>query len=234
MATKLLGKLIDLPLDKRRQSAKVFFALYQSTAELSGLLQRVILIFENASETKKSIVLSKELVPLLEKTITQSRQFSDAMSKTTLVLDIVDPRLASLLVVSRNAKEVMLSSLGKALESSHIELQFSGLHPFTQFCFTISSTDLSQLNLNAAYEELDSATRSVDQSRAQQARQRLDRDLKSLLQEDRIGPRDFDRIGSLADQLKAQRVVLEEGRTALQALMSQQFTIDDLLAYQPS
>jgi hypothetical protein len=197
MATKLLGKLIDLPLDRRRQSAKVFFALYQSTTELSGLLQRIILIFEDASKRKKPIILSKELVPLLEEVIAQSRRFSSAMAKTINVLDIVDPRLASLLVVSRNAKEVMLSSLGKALESSHLELVFSGLHPFTQICFTISSADLSQLNLNAAYVELDSASRSVDQSRAQQARLTLERDLKSLLKEDRIGPHDFDRIGIL-------------------------------------
>lgn len=224
IANKLIGKKIDLAMDKKSRAAKAFLQLHNSFVEVDKTLGKVIDVFTEGCKNKKHIVLSKKFMELVPEIDSCSKDFLIALSRTMYSIEIIDPNLAIMLagIRSRKLGYLLLRSFYNA---SQLNVDFERLHPFKKISYTALDESLSGLNIDEYY------SRISDRESARKVHEELRDVIEHGILKGEIKPKDFKKICFFSKELRRHREKLGEARELLRMFISTAFSIEDLLFY---
>ena len=225
---KVAGKKIDLTLDDRRKAARKFLCLYYAVSDLE-ILSKEVAVELRAIIQEKDPTLSREWFRDISAAIDEtSQRFLEATQGLLEILRIFDPVLADtvssleahkfsfLLIAARGFETV-----GDKNESTEIE--------YTRPSDQLSSLDLMEnYNWYAAQRPLDHSKTIEWPSGVMLSFVADETDIRN----ERLNLRDAESMNRLADLLEHHLKSLSEARESLTKFLRENFTIDDLLAFQ--
>ncbi len=227
IATKLIGKKIDMTLDKKSRAAKAFLTFHNAFIELDDVLSKTIDLLDNACNRRKPVIFSKELLRLVPKIQEVSKSFLSSLSSTTAAIQIIDPRLSELLKIVASFKGTYFSPLAKLLLTNKFEVEFTGLHPFKTLSFTKPDSSVLEIDYETYYAMTADVTHLLIP--ASWAQEQLVKAMQQGISQYEIGPRDYDKARALCIELKEHRQRIAVAREALREFISKTFSIEDLL-----
>jgi len=254
MATKLIGKRLDLALDKKKKACKTFLAFLDSLSQLERLFGDFVKYIESFVAGKNSHIYRVHLERVTGELAKASRDFLENIEALGQVIYLYDSNLARLfsrmmhvkfgltLVASQFFQSVTdeydLRSDVADLDDRQPVMRFDRLavdNPYYRgLDFTLPSEELMRLNLNEAYDKIVSESDDLTPDGFLIFGTRASTDiLLNLVRhkyiEKRIGPDDIDVLIDLYPTLKSHQEVLRKARESLREFIRKNFSLEDLL-----
>jgi hypothetical protein len=226
-ATKLLGRTIDVALDKKSRAAKAFYSLYRSLDEVQGIIRSVIAVLDAASNSKKPIIFSQDIIKLAPKIKKVSEDFIKCLDPAISAIQIYDPKLSYLLSAVYSAKVGYVLSLSMILEQLNAEfvIDFKAARNLEQIRYNSPRKTLSHSELEALYQSVEMGNTPILGGNAPI----LMAEIGDSVIRNVVLPRDFDKLAELKEELSRHLAILSEAQGTLRLFISRTFTIDDLL-----
>lgn len=231
VVTKLVGKRLDMSLDRKSWAARSFLNFYDAVADLEDILHEVIGSLEVACDRRKPVIFSKNLIRLAPDIDKTSKEFLRTLNATMYAVEIFDPKLALLLCDIHYLKWRHLTALSEVFQNAQFSILFTGLHPFKKLSFTSPTEQALAIDFEEYYRTMPEVQRNKFRNAdSPDAHKKLVKFLVRNAVAKEIGPQDFEQALSLCKELQLHRAKLCEAHEALRAFIAGAFTLEDVLA----
>jgi len=224
MATKLLGKKVDLFLDDKKKAGSYFVRLYVAVSELEKALSVLLDGIEDLLDGKEEALPSYWLQDLSSKIDVASKQFLESVDDLSTILEIYDP------VLSRTVSHLghhKFSFLYAASEAFRIEEDEK--HNVTLIKYERPNDELMRIDFEKAYE-WDKANFNVHTfDEIEWPNNILMGYFGDEVVEGQFKPDDRVKIKEFYDVMKAHLSILSGAREELRKFIESNFSIEDVL-----
>lgn len=258
MATKLIGKRLDLALDKKKKACKTFLEFLDSFSRLESLFDQFVKYVESLVAGRNSHIYKAHLEKFTSELSDASKDFLKNLEAVGKVVYLYDPNLTRLFSRVMRVKLSLLTLITSEFfqpSSGEYEVQretdvmdFENIKlPVMRFdCyvvdnpyfrgldFTLPKDELMKLDLNEVYDNVrhesdDSPLDLFGTSRTRQSTDILLNLVKDKYLEKHIGPDDIDILIDLYPTFKSHQDVLRQARESLREFIRENFSLEDLL-----
>jgi hypothetical protein len=154
VSTKLIGKIIDISLDRRSCAAKTFLAFYNSFVSLEKLLEKIIAIFDEAQQKCKPAIFSKKMIEVADEIQEVSKDFLGCLNSTVNAIHIFDPKLAALLAEIRVGKGHWLS-IYDIFSDAKFNITAKARRNMENIIYTFPGKDAESIDLEKYYQNME-------------------------------------------------------------------------------
>jgi hypothetical protein len=257
VATKLVGKKLDLALDEKKKACKAFLKLLDSLTELESLLGDFIEFVETFVGGNNSQINRDALEKITKRLGGASSEFFDSLKKLGPIISLYDPQIARLLSRIAHAKLRIGVEASHFLRASNDEysqdgsdrnvarhvvmrfdtIVFGNLH-IRGLDFTLPTEELMAVDLNNVYEQARNEPKiehpgdpifGYSREIDYASTDILLNLVKDKYVEIRLGPDDIYKLIDLYPTFKAHRQVLRQAINSLREFMRLNFSFEDLL-----
>lgn len=233
LATKLLGKRLDLALDDKKRACRAFINLYESISKLELITGTIISRLELIVQNKKDRIYSRwleELAPQVDSTSVDLLRSIDDLGP---VVSLFDPDLAALfsrLVQGKKGIFFYVPSVS-SVRSFRFEIKWKESSPARSK--SLEAIKYTKLSKEVTLDDLEGAYAGIKRlagiPKIEWPRDVLSALIQDKLIEDYLNPTDKTKIKELYDALKTHLEVLIQAREKLGEFIKSRFSIEDLL-----
>jgi hypothetical protein len=233
LATKLLGKRLDLALDDKKRACRAFIDLYESISKLELITGTIVSKLELIVQNKKDRIYSRwleELSPQVDATSVDVLRSIDSLGP---VVSLFDPDLAALFSRLVEGKKGMFFYVPSvSVRSFRFEIKWKESTPPAR-SKSLEAIKYTKLSREVTLDDLEGAYAGIKKlagiPKVKWPRDVLSALIQDNLTEDYINPTDKTKIKELYDALRTHREVLIQAREKLGEFVKNRFSIEDLL-----
>ena len=241
IATKIIGKQVDLLADDKRKACKIFFRLYEHLSILESISEDVLVILRPVAKEGKTLVYYHFWKGMSEKVAHSSNEFLDIIKELGLILRLYDSSLGLLLGRISHFKFMVRFMVSDAFNPEYMKFKIK-----YNEAGCIDDVSWSQPIGDISLKEFDEKYKDIQEYRSNNKtgfnfieltneEQKWPNDaliiiLRNQFQEESLRPIDVQQIQVLYDMVSEHIVSLKAARESLGNLIKSQFKIEDLLA----
>ncbi len=230
LATKLLGKKLDVALDERKRACRAFLRLHDALYDLEHLTLRVVGILDRVAVAGKPRLYSAWFRGLQDEIKASTSTFIDAAAEVSQVLEVLDPALLLAFGSVHASKGGLIAAASKVFSGQvaqfDVECQASS-DRLRRISYTVPPKSLMTLDLEELYKSM--ADKPLPRGMLGGSSDTLARRLPQKNPVERLTPIDVSGIQGLSALLSNHLVLVGRAREKLRELIATKFSIEDLL-----
>jgi len=234
LATKLLGKRVDLALDDKKRACRAFLNLYESISKLELITRTIVSKLEPVAQNNKERIYSRWLEELSPQVDSTSIALLQSIDNLGPVVSLFDPDLAALfsrLVEGKKGIFFYVSSVSSVREF-RFEIRWKESSPPAK-SKSLEAIRYTKLSKEITLDDLEGAYAGIKKlagiPKVEWPRDVLSALIQDKLIEDYLSPTDKTKIKELYDALRTHLEILMQAREKLGEFIKNRFSIEDLL-----